>query len=120
MSNRKPHDHSHLHTTGKAVFIDDISEPKGLLSGKVYYSKDSNLSYIPQWVDLDKSLSIEVKDVVLMGLGNKFWFMPSKSDKLKVAEALESLGFDKNFSKGKNSPKGTSLILLYTDKISSL
>ena len=28
--------------------------------------------------------------------------------------------FDKNFSKGKNSPKGTSLFLLYTDKIFNL
>ena len=27
---------------------------------------------------------------------------------------------DKKFSKGKNSPKGTRLTLLYTDKISNL
>ena len=28
--------------------------------------------------------------------------------------------FDKNFSKGKNSPNGTRLTLLYNDKISNL
>lgn len=72
-------------------------------SGKIEIEKGLNLSYVPQFIPINKNFPISVKDVVLMGALTKSSFLRyDKEVRQRALELLEIVGM-KDFAKKKIS-----------------
>jgi len=70
----------------------NILKPK---KGKIIYNKNLIFSYVPQYLKVDDSYPMTVKDLLFMGLVNKYKIFFKQNNKL-LKETLNKVGFDDN------------------------